>query len=50
VVPTATMVEQEACFDQTKQPFPSAYAQQRRMAQRFDQALIMEIQIANIKN
>jgi FKBP-type peptidyl-prolyl cis-trans isomerase len=48
VVPTATMVEQEACFDQTRQPFPATYAQQRRMAQRFDQSLIMEVQVAKI--
>ena len=48
VVPTATMVEQEACFDKTKQPFPTTYAQQRRMAQRFDQSLIMEIQLVDI--
>jgi hypothetical protein len=46
VVPTATMVEQEFCFDQTKLPFPTTYAQQRRMAQRFDQSLIMEVQVA----
>ena len=45
VVPTATMVAEEACFDQTKQPFPATYAQQRRMAQRFDQSLIMEVQV-----
>jgi hypothetical protein len=48
VVPTATVVEQEACLDQSKQPFPSTYAQQRRMAQRFDQSLIMEVQVAKI--
>ena len=48
VVPTATMVEQEACFDKSKQPFPTTYAQQRRMAQRFDQSLIMEIQLVDI--
>jgi len=50
VVPTATMVQQEACFDNTKIPFPSTYAQQRRMAQRFDQSLIMEIQLVSINN
>ena len=49
VVPTATMVDQEACFDQSKQPFPSSYAQQRRMAQRFDQSLIMEVQVVAVK-
>jgi FKBP-type peptidyl-prolyl cis-trans isomerase len=48
VVPTATMVEQEACFDMTKLPFPATYAQQRRMAQRFDQSLILEVQVAKI--
>lgn len=48
VVPTATMVAEEACFDATKQPFPSTYAQQRRMAQRFDQSLIMEVQVVSI--
>uniref|UniRef100_A0A7S2YMB9 peptidylprolyl isomerase n=1 Tax=Entomoneis paludosa TaxID=265537 RepID=A0A7S2YMB9_9STRA len=45
VVPTATMVNEEACFDSSKQPFPSSYAQQRRMAQRFDQSLIMEVEL-----
>ena len=48
VVPTATMVEQEACFDSNKLPFPTTYAQQRRMAQRFDQSLIMEVKVAKI--
>jgi len=45
VVPTATMVMEEACFDNNKQPFPATYAQQRRMAQRFDQSLIMEVEL-----
>lgn len=48
VVPTATMVAQEACFDQSKQPFPTAYAEQRRMAQRFDQSVIMEVKVVSI--
>mmetsp|Transcript_27598 Transcript_27598/g.60777 ORF Transcript_27598/g.60777 Transcript_27598/m.60777 type:complete len:344 (-) Transcript_27598:65-1096(-) len=48
VVPTATMVQQEACFDNNKIPFPSTYAEQRRMAQRFDQSLIMEVQLVSI--
>ncbi|CAJ1936327.1 unnamed protein product [Cylindrotheca closterium] len=48
VVPTATMVEQEACFDTSKKPFPVSYAQQRRMAQRFDQSLIMEVQVVKV--
>jgi hypothetical protein len=47
VVPTATMVEQEACFDRSKLPFPSTYAQERRMAQRFDQSLIVEVKLVN---
>ena len=45
IVPTAQVVVEEACFDSTKQPFPLSYAQQRRMAQRFDQSLIMEGQV-----
>ena len=48
VVPTATMVAEEACFDTFKQPFPTTFAQQRRMAQRFDQSLIMEVQLVKI--
>jgi hypothetical protein len=44
------MVQQESCFDMTKQPFPTSYAQQRRMAQRFDQSLIMEVQVVKVKN
>lgn len=50
LVPTATMVQQEACFDMNKQPFPTTYAEQRRMAQRFDQSLIMEVQLVSINN
>jgi FKBP-type peptidyl-prolyl cis-trans isomerase len=49
VVPTAQLVAEEACFDQTKQPFPASYAQQRRMAQRFDQSLIMEVQVVSTR-
>jgi FKBP-type peptidyl-prolyl cis-trans isomerase len=50
VVPTATMVAEEACFDATKRPFPvSSYAQQRRMAQRFDQSLILEVEVVGIE-
>ena len=48
VVPTATMVAEEACFDTSKQPFPASYAQQRRMAQRFEQSLIMEVQLVSV--
>mmetsp|Transcript_4314 Transcript_4314/g.9598 ORF Transcript_4314/g.9598 Transcript_4314/m.9598 type:complete len:394 (-) Transcript_4314:268-1449(-) len=49
VVPTATMVEQEACFDKAKRPFPGTYAQERRMAQRFDQSLIVEVVLAGVR-
>lgn len=49
VVPTATMVAAEACFDTSKQPFPTSYAQQRRMAQRFDQSLIMEVELVGVR-
>jgi FKBP-type peptidyl-prolyl cis-trans isomerase len=50
VVPTATMVATEACFDTSKQPFPKSYAQQRRMAQRFDQSLIMEVELVSVRS
>ena len=49
LVPTATMVATESCFDTTKQPFPTTFAEQRRMAQRFDQTLLMEVQIVKIE-
>ena len=49
VVPTATMVDEEKCFDTSEQPFPTTYAQQRRMAQRFDQSLIMELEVIQIE-
>ncbi len=49
VVPTATMVATEVCFDKKMRPFPLSYAEQRRMAQRFDQALIMEIELVEVK-
>lgn len=48
VVPTATMVSTESCFDKDKSPFPNSYAQQRRMAQRFDQSLIIEVELVKI--
>lgn len=49
VVPTATMVATETCFDTTKVPFPTqSYAEQRRMAQRFDQSLILEVEVIDI--
>jgi hypothetical protein len=48
IVPTAQLVEQENCFDKNKLPFPETYAQTRRMAQRFDQSLIMEVQVVGI--
>ena len=50
LVPTATMVEQEACFDTSRQPFPATYPQQRRMAQRFDQSLIMEVELRSVSS
>ena len=50
VVPTATMVATEVCLDASKQPFPASYAQQRRMAQRFDQSLILELEVVLIAN
>jgi len=48
VVPTATMVSTESCFAKDKLPFPKTYAEQRRMAQRFDQSLIVEVELAKI--
>lgn len=45
VIPTATMVATEICMDKTKEPFPVSYAEQRRMAQRFDQSLIIEVEL-----
>lgn len=48
VVPTATMVATEVCFDKNKLPFPNSYAEQRRMAQRFDQSLIMEVELVSL--
>jgi len=48
VIPTATLVATETCFDKLKQPFPVSYAEERRMAQRFDQALIIEVELVKI--
>ena len=47
IVPTAKMVNQEICFDKTKRPFPDDYARGRRLAQRFDQEIILEVEILN---
>ena len=48
IVPTAKMVQEEMCFDKKLLPFPKSYAQERRMAQRFDQALILEIGLIKV--
>lgn len=49
VVPTATMVATEVCFDKSKLPFPTNnFAEQRRMAQRFDQSLILEVELLRV--
>jgi len=48
IVPTATMVATEVCLNKEKRPFPVTYAQQRRMAQRFDQSLIIEVKLVSI--
>ncbi|GMI06860.1 hypothetical protein TrLO_g15386 [Triparma laevis f. longispina] len=48
IVPTAKMVQEEMCFDKRLVPFPKSYAEERRMAQRFDQALILEIGILKV--
>jgi len=48
IVPTATMVATESCLDKSKLPFPTSYAEQRRMAQRFDQSLIIEVELVSI--
>lgn len=48
-VPTATMVATETCFDKSKLPFPERFDQQRRMAQRFDQSLIMEVELVEFE-
>lgn len=44
IVPTAEIVDQEKCFDRTLTPFPPGYEKGRRLAQRFDQALILEVE------
>lgn len=49
IVPTATLVNEEACFDKAKLPFPTRYDQQRRLAQRFDQSLIVEVELVGFK-
>jgi len=49
LVPTATMVATEVCFDKSKLPFPTNnFAEQRRMAQRFDQSLILELELLRV--
>jgi hypothetical protein len=48
VVPTATMVEQKACFGRTKLLFPKMYVQERRMVQRFNRSLITEVCLVNL--
>lgn len=49
IVPTASMLDQSSCFDTTKLPYPKTYAEQRRMAQRFDQSLLMEVELISVK-
>ena len=47
IVPTAKMVSLETCFDKLMKPFPDDFAQGRRMAQRFDQALVIEVEVVS---
>jgi hypothetical protein len=43
------MVATEVCFDKSKLPFPTNnFAEQRRMAQRFDQSLILEVELLRV--
>ncbi|GMI25362.1 hypothetical protein TeGR_g3355 [Tetraparma gracilis] len=48
IVPTATVVQEEACFDRGRVPFPRDFGEARRMAQRFDQALIVEVRVEKV--
>ena len=48
IMTMAMMVETYVCFDKEKRLFPTSYAEQRRMVQRFDQSLIIDAKLVNI--
>lgn len=48
IVPTAKMVSTEGCMDKEVRPFPGDYAKARRMAQRFDQSLVIELEVKGV--
>eukprot|EP00611_Tribonema_gayanum_P010158 TRINITY_DN2007_c0_g1_i2.p1 TRINITY_DN2007_c0_g1~~TRINITY_DN2007_c0_g1_i2.p1 ORF type:complete len:158 (-),score=24.82 TRINITY_DN2007_c0_g1_i2:194-667(-) len=43
-IPGATIAKVEDCIDETLEPRPVSYGAKRRMARRFDEALIVEIE------
>ncbi|CAM9436649.1 unnamed protein product, partial [Chrysoparadoxa australica] len=47
-IPSATLSKVEDCVESTLEPSPKSYAAQRRMARRFDEALLVEVELAGL--
>ena len=49
VVPTAKVELIEQCIDTTKQPSPRTYQARRRLARRFDEALLTQVEVVQVR-
>jgi len=45
-VPGTKIDARDDCFDLTRVPSPTSYAARRRMGRRFDESLIVEVEVA----
>ncbi|KAJ8613395.1 hypothetical protein CTAYLR_002236 [Chrysophaeum taylorii] len=49
VVPLAQVVDNEACIEDIRQPQPRNFGARRRLARRFDEGLLVEVELADRK-
>ena len=45
IVPGTKIDARDDCFDLTRVPSPTSYAARRRMGRRFDESLIVEVEV-----
>lgn len=48
-IPAVSVAEAEDCLDLRRLPTPGNYGARRRLARRFDEALIVEVEVVNVK-
>ena len=49
IVPLATIESAEQCYDAQRQPQPRGYQAKRRFARRYDESLIMEVEVLAVR-